>query len=266
MSDKPVFTTMRVIFLMLFIVCGVVFTLGTALRGRFPAPGKIDQALLVDPIQNPTDAAPFLLHYAGNTYHVTPQATYRLQGLVVTHNNITGFADIYHDSSSVDTKDICVVYGNNIRTGAYRQTEFWSGSWTCYARTEMGFLFDDSAFSNNHLITNSDAIREQIADIRIGDQVVVEGMLVDYYPVNMPGSVRASSLTRNDTGNGACEVLFVENVRVLKQGTPLAYIGRRYGFFGMVLALIGLLGTLVVSTHSKPRNTYSSRWGEYKGY
>ncbi|CAM2009183.1 hypothetical protein [Acanthopleuribacter pedis] len=266
MSANPTFVGIRRFFYLALAGSILLFAYGYLTKGTLPGVDQVDEALFLEPVQEATVRAPFELTYAGNSYHVVPRAEYRLQGLVVTHNNITGFSDIYHDSGSVDTKDICVVYGTNARSGVYLNSEFWSGAWTCYYRTDLGFLFSNSHISNNHLITDRDALRRQIADIRIGDQVVVEGLLVDYNPINQPRNVRGTSLTRDDTGNGACEVLFVENIEVLKKGTPLAYAATRFGAYGFVLSLVGMLAALAIEAHTTPRHQYSSRWGEYKGY
>jgi hypothetical protein len=45
-------------------------------------------------------------------------------------------------------------------------------------------------------------------------------MLVDYSPKSNPRWVRRTSLNRKDTGNGACEVVFVEDFKIIKQGNP----------------------------------------------
>jgi len=98
-----------------------------------PEPGVLLPAVATPPLQRPTDAAPFEFDYKGKRCEVRPVAAYQLTGLVVSHNDIRSFSDIYHDATSVDTRDLCVIWGEDATGGAYRDVEFWSGPFTCCA-------------------------------------------------------------------------------------------------------------------------------------
>jgi hypothetical protein len=63
--------------------------------------------------------------------------------------------------------------------------------------------------ANMHLIPADSVILKQIKNTRIGDIVNFTGYLVKV--VGVDGWKWKSSLTRNDTGNGACEVVYVED-------------------------------------------------------
>jgi hypothetical protein len=63
-----------------------------------------------------------------------------------------------------------------------------------------------------HLIPASDRIAAQLAAAQPGYKVVLAGRLVDASWAD--GRRWATSLTREDTGNGACELMFVESVAV----------------------------------------------------
>jgi hypothetical protein len=152
---------------------------------------------------------------------------------VVSHNNIHSMADIYHDSTSVDTKDLCVIWGANLETPDYRRVDYKSGPWTCYFSYPEGVRFRHQAIGNNHLITDNPAIRERLSQIRVGDQVRMAGLLVDYQMEDWRKFWRRSSLRRDDTG---CEVIFLEELQVLRRGTPAWYATYRAGW----IALLGL--------------------------
>jgi hypothetical protein len=66
----------------------------------------------------------------------------------------------------------------------------------------------ESHSANWHLIPASDAAWKTLRGLRVGDIVTLEGQLVD---VNHPetGTMR-TSLIREDTGAGACEIVLVE--------------------------------------------------------
>lgn len=191
------------------------------MRSGLPDPDELQESLLNEPVQVVTERLPFSFDYKDNTYDVEPVADYELWGLVVSHNDIDGFGDIYHDSSSVDTKDICVIWGDNLRTRGYQEVDFWSGSFTCYWQYETQIRFSGRAISNNHLVTNSPAIRDVIEKVRVGDQVRVRGSLVNYQMAAYPGSWRNTSTRRDDSEGGACEVIFVDEFELLKRGKPL---------------------------------------------
>jgi hypothetical protein len=59
--------------------------------------------------------------------------------------------------------------------------------------------------SNNHVIPADDTVRRALLSVRANDVVLIEGSLVE---VNSPdGICWRSSLTREDTGGGACEII-----------------------------------------------------------
>lgn len=74
-----------------------------------------------------------------------------------------------------------------------------------------------SSSSNMHMIPADSGIARRLKKVRKGDVVVLEGYLVD---VDHPSGWRwRTSMSRNDTGNGACEIVYVESMR-LENPTP----------------------------------------------
>jgi hypothetical protein len=192
--------------------------------GRLPPPEQLVPELRQEPVQLPTTRAPFSFLYRGRSCRVRPVAEYRIRGLVVSHNDIDSLADIYHDEGSVDTKDLCVLWGENAASGSYRQVDFSSGPFTCYARWPGEVVFRGDELANNHLITADPGVRRAIDGVRVGDQVAVHGLLVDYQMEGWGKSWRRTSTSRRDSG---CEVVFVEDLQVLRHGTPGWYAVRR---------------------------------------
>jgi hypothetical protein len=66
--------------------------------------------------------------------------------------------------------------------------------------------------SNWHLIPASDAVLEQLEDVRAGEIVDLAGLLVDVK--NSNGQMMRTSLTREDAGAGACEIIYVEQLTI----------------------------------------------------
>jgi hypothetical protein len=67
----------------------------------------------------------------------------------------------------------------------------------------------------------NDRIRDRIAELRIGTLVRIYGDLVEATHPRARGPWR-SSLTRNDEGSGACEILFVESIEPVSPTTLMA--------------------------------------------
>jgi hypothetical protein len=70
--------------------------------------------------------------------------------------------------------------------------------------------------ANTHVIPANSAVRSQLASLRVGQVVRLTGLLVD--AVRADGRYIRTSLTRDDSGAGACEVMLVQ--RVVVEGSP----------------------------------------------
>ena len=66
--------------------------------------------------------------------------------------------------------------------------------------------------ANTHVIPADSAVRRKLKHLRVGQVVHLTGFLVD--AVRDDGAYTNTSLTRSDTGPGACEVVLVEQVAV----------------------------------------------------
>lgn len=67
--------------------------------------------------------------------------------------------------------------------------------------------------ANMHLIPANDSIKSDIDNVQPGEIIEISGSLVN---VTAPDGWRwISSQTRNDIGNGACELIWVESLRVV---------------------------------------------------
>ena len=205
-----------------FFACLISLTVSFWASKQLPKVDAIVEEMVNEPIQKPTRTQSFDFDYRGETYLVDPVADYELWGVVVTHNDITGMTDITHTEDSVDIKDICVVWGNNIKSNDYRDVSYSSGDFTCFFSYGRQIRFYHDKLSNNHLLSDSQQVRETIRDVQIGDQVYLKGMLVNYAWASQPNWKRSSSITRKDTGKRACEVVFVDEFEILKASNATA--------------------------------------------
>lgn len=218
-----------------------------------PNATEIDPLLTQEPIQSRTDKPAYSFQYLNQLYNVKPVASYELWGLVVSLNNTSGLGDIYHDETSLDTKDLCIIWGENIQNNQFHQATFSSSAWTCNLQYPTGVSINLLQVSNNHLITSSDNIRQQISQIRTGDQIRLKGSLVDYQQTQNQHVWRESSLTREDRGNSACEVVFVHELEVIKQSNPRWHSLWQYSLMSCV-AIILLKALVLIIEISPYRN------------
>jgi len=187
-------------------------------KGTLVPPREILPELLSEPLQSATERPPFSFEYKGKACRVRPVASYELWGLVVSHNDIKSVADIYHDASSVDTKDLCVLWGESLRHLDYLRAKYSSGPFTCYvAWSEVLPSLEMANIGNNHMITDSPEVRRAIARVHVGDQIHFKGLLVNYQMDDWEGFWRETSTVRDDSG---CEVVYVEALEILRRGTP----------------------------------------------
>ncbi len=63
------------------------------------------------------------------------------------------------------------------------------------------------------MIAANDEVRKVIGNLRVGQIVTMNGYLVN--ATGPEGRTWNSSLTRQDTGNGACELFYVESARAV---------------------------------------------------
>jgi len=190
-----------------------------------------------DPIQNNITERSFSFSYRGERYDIEPVAKYELWGLVVTKNNINSWADIMHTDASVDIKDVCVIWGENVASSDYKNVKFSSSDFTCYFQYPYQTVFDHDKISNNHLLSDDAVVRHAIRKVKIGDQIHIKGMLVNYSPRSNPNWVRRTSTVRTDSGNGACEVFFVKEFEVLYSSNAIWYTLAKLSLWTFIILL-----------------------------
>ncbi|MFT0213683.1 hypothetical protein VQ643_13930 [Pseudomonas sp. F1_0610] len=202
-----------------------------------PMPNTPTARMKQEPIQLPTGATQFIAQTQRTNYYVKPLYQYELNGLVVSMSKPREhyMADIDNDFKAVD---LCVVFGDNLINNLYRSLTFRNGDFTCFISTDDYSIwrqFNMEHISNNHLITNDPAMVKRLRNIKIGDQVTIKGYLAEYGFEN-GRLIRGSSTVRNDTGNGACETIFVQHLHVEKAPTDYR-LGLRIGLILLLIVL-----------------------------
>lgn len=214
-----------------------------------PPGAAILPELAQDPVQEQVSMPPFTADIGGRGYQVKPLYEYELWGLVVSMHQSEGWRDYAHRDwgDSLNVADLCVVWGeHNARSGLYQKLSFSSGQFTCYVESSDSATWEKfvgEELSNNHILVTDKAIRARVKNARIGDQIHFRGYLVNY---QLPGGWRNTSTVRTDSGNGACEVVWVEEFDVLKKRPGLGPGLRWAGVLLMLGAVILFLLTALL--------------------
>ncbi|MDH3901446.1 MAG: hypothetical protein OEU51_10415 [Gammaproteobacteria bacterium] len=210
-------------------------------RNDFPEDMSVTPALLKPPVQSAVSTQAFTVANNGTDYRIEPRYQYDLHGLVVSyahHNGNYSLHRLWNDH--INVADVCVVWSGNTNGADLNDFKFWNGKFTCNFQTgDAGAWerFREDQISNNHLLTDNSRIRKHIKQVRIGDQIRIRGWLVNYS--NDDGFSRGTSTTRDDTGNGACETIYLKQFEILQ---PLDNGWRTL----MSLALAGVIGSSLV--------------------
>jgi len=208
---------------------------------RNELPGNIDYvpAIVNEPEQSKSDRRPFDIVYKGVQYRVAPEYAYDITGMIVSYRHHDNNSRMHRLSNDhLNMLDVCVVWGDNATDAELNKLDFWNGIFTCNFETRDQAAwdsFDIYKISNNHLISDDETIRDHVRDIRIGDQIRVRGYLASYGTPN--AQPRGTSTTRMDTGDGACETIYVERFEIVRAATSYWRISMYASLFTLLMAL-----------------------------
>lgn len=163
------------------------------------------------PEQTAIEEPSFTRAWGETSARITPRARYRVDAVVLIKD--TSMDDAWSDVAGLD---VALGWGPMASGPLLSQLSFhlkrryvsvrWGGDFPLGSRDVMQHL------SNHHLIAASAEVATQLAKLRPGQHVTLDGRLVD---LEVGGQTIRTSLTRDDIGNGACEVLLVESVALL---------------------------------------------------
>jgi hypothetical protein len=159
-----------------------------------------------EPQQTDVEAAPVTTL---GRWRLTPQAHYDITA------RILGREDYHFDLlSDLIPEDLALGWGPMSDNRVLRSFEITQGARFYSWRPKQELVIPRQVViehsANTHLIPADAAVRHQLKRLRVGQVVHLSGFLVN--AVRDDGSYINTSLTRSDTGPGACEVVLVEQV------------------------------------------------------
>jgi len=236
----------RQVFRLAMLLSLLLWLLSLLFIGRLPGPEDIYAQLYREPLQSKENVPlPFQVKKNKLTYIVTPLFNYELYGLVVSQHRSDSLLDLSHRrwQDYLNIKDLCVVWGKNIGSGVYRKMKFWNRDFTCmcdFPDGETAALFSGSHLSNNHILCADEKLSRRILNARPGDQIYFRGYLVSYsQPANQ--FLRGTSTVRDDSGDGACETVFVNEFLILQRANRVWQAFNPLAFLATIAFLIAML-------------------------
>ncbi|MDD4182743.1 MAG: hypothetical protein PHT53_02860 [Candidatus Omnitrophica bacterium] len=217
----------------------------------------IDLAVLENPTQTKI-LQPEIIEFKSNgyAYRITPLYNYILKGLVVSKFTYDIF-NVYK-YGGVFPVDLCMIWGGNVKNGAHinKDVNFSQDCRWCHVQWYGNVAFDFNEMSNNHLVVKDARIRRIVNSISAGDQVYIKGKLVNVKAVLLKSTGSfdpqefewKTSTTREDGGAGACEVIYVEDIRILKKGNLFFYWLFLLSFYGLLALVIYKIGFFIYET------------------
>lgn len=167
-----------------------------------------------DPIQEVVVGEPLPIQTIGkHRIFLFAQASYQLSGVLVSKRNYRrGPID------KLSPWDYAVVWGRV--PDSFPHIKFKQVVRFCLFRFKSGAPVDTKYvgehFSNHHLIPANANIRRALRQGKKGMKVRLDGFLVNVeaYQDNRLYTSWKSSMSRTDTGNGACEIIYVTRLRL----------------------------------------------------
>jgi len=204
---------------------------------------RISPEILTEPVQEKIARPESIdLEIRGYSYRLTPVYEFEINALVVSKFNYK--FGIYR-SDSVFPVDLCMIWGDNIARKAYKNMSlrFFHDCRWCEVEWWGNLDFNMRQLANCHLVTNKKNILDKINRIVIGDQLKIKGKLVNIEGrlVSKPDKYTPrqlswrSSVTRTDTGAGACEIIYVEDIIFLKKANQLSSYLFFLSFYGLLI-------------------------------
>lgn len=175
------------------------------LRPVHPPDGLLAPA---EPRQADITGGPAIVH---GRWTLTPRASYDITARILSRE------DYWFDGlSDLIPEDLALGWGPMSDNRILRDfkiaqsARFYSWRPLTELPIPRGAVISHSA--NTHVIPADPAISSQLAHLRVGQVAHLKGLLVD--GVRADGVYFHTSLSRDDTGAGACEVMLVQEVEI----------------------------------------------------
>lgn len=148
-------------------------------------------------------------------YRLTPRAGFDIRARVLAREDY-----YWGTESDLSPVDLALGWGLMSDQAVLDRIEISQSSRWYFTRYQLPAPIPDREIirhsGNMHMIPADAYVRSQLKKIRTGDIVHARGLLVD---IDHPSGFRwRTSLSRDDTGGGSCEIFYLEQIRIEERG------------------------------------------------
>lgn len=153
------------------------------------------------------DAQQLPAPFGSGDYTITPLARYGLKAVVLSRSRYR-----YDGGAKLAPLDLALGWGPMSASAVINDLDVsQSGRWYQYRWGSKGSPLEPDTIArhsaNTHCLPATPELRDKLLSVRRHELVALSGYLVE---VSGPGGYRwRSSLSRDDTGGGACEVMWI---------------------------------------------------------
>jgi hypothetical protein len=148
-------------------------------------------------------------------YRLTRRAEFDIRARVLSREDYW-----LGSESSLAPVDLALGWGAMSDQAVLDRITITQGSRWYFTRYEFPAPIPDREIINHsgnmHMVPANSWVLKKLKELRRGDVVWLKGYLVDVDSDS--GFYWRTSLRRDDTGNGSCEIVYVENIQIEEQG------------------------------------------------
>ena len=165
-----------------------------------------------EPVQAPELRAPFEYAAGGKRYRIVPRFRWDQSARVVGEEPYR-----FGAAAALIPEDFALVWGPLLESPFAGRISYSQGSRFFFWRTkdlslDRATIVSHSA--NTHVIPASARLEHAIACVSVGDDVRLEGWLVDVDGVTDPSFHWGTSTSRQDEGPNSCETVYLERLTI----------------------------------------------------
>jgi len=144
-------------------------------------------------------------------YELTSRAEFEIRARVLSRKNYS-----WGSEADLSPVDLALGWGVMSDQAVIDQIEISQGSRWYYTRYQLPAPISDTEIIQNsgnmHIIPAQSRIEKKLKQVRVGDIVRLRGRLVD---IDHPSGWHwRTSLSRDDTGGGSCEIVYLEDIEI----------------------------------------------------
>lgn len=144
-----------------------------------------------------------------DSFRLKPRADFQIRARVLSREDYS-----WGNEADLSPMDLALGWGVMSDQAVLDRINIRQGSRWYYTRYELPAPIPDQAIIQNsgnmHMIPADDRVRKKLKKVRRGDIVQLHGQLVDIDGES--GWRWRTSLTRNDTGGGSCEIVYLRDI------------------------------------------------------